>query len=59
MKKDKRIIPYPLRISASLREWLKSTAEANRRSMNAELTVLIEKAKETMESKEREAEKPV
>ena len=58
MKKTK-IIPFPLRISANLKGWLKSTAESNKRSMNSELIVLIEKAKEAMENKEREAEKPV
>ncbi len=48
-----------MRISANLKGWLKSTAESNKRSMNSELIVLIEKAKEAMENKEREAEKPV
>jgi len=47
--KSKKIIPYPLRIQADLREWLKKTAESNRRSMNAEITVLIERAKAKQE----------
>ena len=47
--KQERIIPYPLRIQADLREWVKKTAESNRRSMNAEITVLIEQAKEKQE----------
>ena len=57
--KEKRIIPYPLRIPKKLREWISMKAVSNRRSMNAELLVLIETAKETMENKEREAEKSV
>ena len=52
--KVKRIIPYPLRIQADLREWVKKTAESNRRSMNAELTVLIEQAKAKQEQQAHE-----
>ena len=52
--KTKRIIPYPLRIRADLREWVKKTAESNRRSMNAELTVLIEQAKAKQEQQAHE-----
>jgi len=59
MKEKKRAYAYPLRMPDDLREWVKDRACFNRRSFNVECNVLIEIAKEMIENKEREAEKPV
>ena len=50
--RDKNIVTYTLRIQKNLRDWVSETAKGNRRSMNAELAVLIEAAKEALEKRE-------
>jgi len=59
MKDRKRAYAYPLRLPKELKEWVKDRACFNRRSFNTECNVMIEIAKEVIESKEREAEKPI
>ncbi|MFZ3185878.1 MAG: Arc family DNA-binding protein [Pseudomonas sp.] len=44
MQTPKRIVPYPLRLDDSIRKAVKEEAHRNRRSLNAELVVLIEEA---------------
>lgn len=44
---QKRITPYPLRLSDTTREAAEKEAEQNRRSLNAELSLLIEEALES------------
>lgn len=41
---QKRITPYPLRLNEALREAVEREAQQNRRSLNAELGLLIEEA---------------
>ncbi|MCK5917872.1 MAG: Arc family DNA-binding protein [Cocleimonas sp.] len=55
---ERRIVNYTLRISENLRDWVSKTAKENRRSMNAELAVLIETAKKATEEKDG-LEKPI
>jgi|JI7StandDraft_1071085.scaffolds.fasta_scaffold1924021_1 hypothetical protein len=43
---QKRITPYPLRLSETTRKAAETEAELNRRSLNAELSLLIEEALE-------------
>lgn len=50
----KRQAPYPLRIPDELRYWLNKTAKDNHRSVNSELNVLIESAKERARIKKSE-----
>lgn len=38
--------PTPVRMPNDLKEWIKAMADANRRSVNAEIVVLLELAKE-------------
>jgi hypothetical protein len=56
--REESTVTYTLRISTNLRDWVRHIAKANRRSMNAELSVLIESAKEAKEKKEG-LEKPI
>ncbi|WP_423773963.1 Arc family DNA-binding protein [Aquipseudomonas alcaligenes] len=44
---QKRITPYPLRLSETTRQAAEQEAEKNRRSLNSELTLLIEEALES------------
>lgn len=44
---QKRITPYPLRLSDTTRKAAETEAETNRRSLNAELSLLIEEALES------------
>ncbi|MDP2444145.1 hypothetical protein [Pseudomonas sp.] len=41
---QKRITPYPLRLKEALRQAAEKEAQLNRRSLNAELALLIEEA---------------
>ena len=50
---EKNIVTYTLRISKNLRDWVSQKAKGNRRSMNAELAVLIETAKEATEKRSK------
>lgn len=43
----KRITPYPLRLSEATRKAAEEEAALNRRSLNAELSLLIEEALKT------------
>jgi hypothetical protein len=47
-----RIPSYPIRIPKELREWVADRAHFNRRSLNTELNVMLEIAKEAMEKKD-------
>ena len=47
-----RISSYPIRIPEELREWVADRAHFNRRSLNVELNVMLEIAKEAMEKKD-------
>ena len=42
----KQQTPTPIRLPESLKDWVKARAEANLRSVNAEITVLLMKARE-------------
>ena len=42
--------PYPLRISNELRQWLKSKAAENYRSLNAEITHRLEQSRKAKEA---------
>lgn len=42
---------YPLRISNELRQWLKSKAAANYRSMNAEILHRLQQSRKAEEAK--------
>lgn len=37
--------PTPLRMPDELKEWIKASAEANRRSVNSEIVTLLEMAR--------------
>jgi hypothetical protein len=41
--------PTPLRMPADLKEWIKVLAKANNRSVNAQIVVLLTRAKEQIE----------
>lgn len=41
--------PTPVRMPQDLKEWIKAAAEANRRSVNAEILTLLDMAKKQME----------
>lgn len=41
--------PTPLRMPSDLKEWIRASAKANRRSLNAEIVMLLELAKEKKE----------
>ena len=41
--KQYRESPYPLRMSKETREYLQSNADANKRSLNAEINLILEK----------------
>lgn len=41
--------PTPVRMPPALKAWIKESAEANRRSVNAEILVLLDLAKKQME----------
>ncbi|TQK00167.1 Arc family DNA-binding protein [Herbaspirillum sp. SJZ107] len=41
--------PTALRMPTDLKEWVKASAQANRRSVNSEIVVLLELAKQQME----------
>jgi hypothetical protein len=43
MKTQKASAPLPLRLEPGLRAWLEGAARANKRSMNGEVTVLLER----------------
>ena len=45
--------PTPLRMPVDLKEWIKASAEANRRSVNAEILTLLTLAKSQMEKSPR------
>lgn len=45
--------PYPLRLEAGLKAWLKERADANKRSLNGEIELRLE------ESRRRELEREV
>lgn len=49
------IIKSQIRFPKSLRDWLKQTAKNNHRSMNSELNLLIERAKEQSKKKTEKA----
>lgn len=42
----KQQIPTPVRLPQELKDWIKARAEANLRSVNAEITALLMKARE-------------
>ena len=42
----KQQAPTPIRLPESLKDWVKARAEANLRSVNAEITVLLMKVRE-------------
>jgi hypothetical protein len=44
MQTPKRIVPYPLRLDESIRKEAEEEAHRNKRSLNAELGLLIEEA---------------
>ncbi|MDO8698018.1 MAG: hypothetical protein Q7J74_13000 [Pseudomonas sp.] len=44
MQTPKRIVPYPLRLDKATRKAAEEEAHRNRRSLNAELGLLIEEA---------------
>ena len=46
---QKQTMPMPVRMKDRLKEWVKSEAEKNRRSVNSEVIVLIEEAKKARE----------
>ncbi|GIZ54066.1 Arc family DNA-binding protein [Noviherbaspirillum aridicola] len=41
MPKSKQMPPTPVRIPPELKEWVKARAEANLRSVNAEITAIL------------------
>lgn len=41
--------PTALRMPLDLKDWIKASAQANRRSVNSEILVLLELAKQQME----------
>lgn len=41
--------PTALRMPIDLKEWIKASAQANRRSVNSEIVTLLELAKQQME----------
>ncbi len=43
--------PTPVRMPEALKEWIRASAIANRRSVNAEIVTLLEMAKEQQEKK--------
>ena len=54
---EEKAIPFSLRMSASLKNLVGKTSKLNRRSINSEIIVLIENAKEKQE--QREADRQV
>jgi hypothetical protein len=42
-------MPTPVRMPPDLKEWIKAAAEANRRSVNAEILTLLDLAKKHLE----------
>ena len=44
--KQPRAVPYPIRISDSLRQWLQQRADKNRRSLHAEVVLQLELARD-------------
>jgi len=46
---EARPTPTALRMPPDLKEWIKASAEANRRSVNAEIVTLLVLAKEQIE----------
>lgn len=48
----RRITPYPIRIPPELRVWVADRAHFNRRSLNVELNVMLEIARDVMEKKD-------
>lgn len=55
MKDAHQIAPYSLRIAGQLKHKAKEQAEANRRSLNAELGLLIEEGLRWREMQSRQA----
>ncbi len=49
MTEKNRVKPYPLRMAADLKEWVRARANGNDRSINAELNRLIRQVKEAEE----------
>ena len=43
---NKQQLPMPVRLPQDLKDWIKSRADANLRSVNAEITALLLKARE-------------
>ena len=43
--------PTPLRMPSDLKEWIRAMAAADRRSVNAAIVMLLERAKEESERK--------
>lgn len=43
--------PTPVRLPQELKDWIKARAEANLRSMNAEITTLLMRAREIEEKR--------
>lgn len=49
MEGARNIPPLQVRMPIDLKAWIKASAQANRRSLNAELVILLEQAKEQIE----------
>jgi hypothetical protein len=49
MEGARNIPPLQVRCPPELKEWIKALARTNRRSLNAELVMLLEQAKEQIE----------
>ena len=53
--KTKQAAPYPLRTSDFVRGFLKSSADANKRSLNAEINLILERYIEAEIQKQKAA----
>lgn len=49
---EKQMQPTPIRIPPDLKQWLQSEAEKNRRSLNGEVLIRLERSQAQQKSKE-------
>ena len=52
MKAPRQSAPLPLRLEPALRAWLESRARQNKRSMNGEVTFMLENHRANSEKRE-------
>ncbi|MEW6460372.1 MAG: Arc family DNA-binding protein [Pseudomonadota bacterium] len=55
MKNSSRVMPFPLRLAEDVRGKAESEAQRNRRSLNAEIALLVEEGLKWREAKKGQA----